>query len=130
MRTVTGYMGFFPSLVGWNISPAGFLPFSGGLEHQPSPRGWAESSPFLLRAGTSACAAGLSPVLFQAGKNISPAHAAGLSPALWLGQYRPSPAQSISFYFFSPFFCFFCVFFIIYIFEIVIFPPIFLRHFD
>jgi hypothetical protein len=37
--------------VGWNISPAHTAglspaPFCFGLEHQPSPRGWAESSPF------------------------------------------------------------------------------------
>jgi len=49
MRTVTGYMGFFPSPVGWNISPARAAglspaPFCFGLEHQPSPRGWAESN--------------------------------------------------------------------------------------
>jgi len=114
-----------------------FFCFFGGLEHQPSPHSWAESSPFLLWAGTSAqpARAGLSPALFSAGWNISPAHAAGMSPALWLGQYRPSPAQSILFiylFFFSPF-CFVCFFYYYYLYiflKVVIFPRIFLRHFD
>jgi hypothetical protein len=49
MRTVTDYMGFFPSPVGWNISTARAAglspaPFCFRLEHQPSPRGWAESN--------------------------------------------------------------------------------------
>jgi hypothetical protein len=58
------------SSAGRNISPAhaaGLSPappfFSCGLEHQPCPRGWAESS------------------LVVAGWNISLVHAAGLSPA-------------------------------------------------
>jgi len=51
-------MGFFPSPVGWNISPAraaglSLAFFCSGLEHQPSLRGRAESSPFLFRVGTS-----------------------------------------------------------------------------
>jgi hypothetical protein len=56
------------------------------LEHQPSPRGWANSSPVV------------------AGWNISPAHTVGLSPALWLGQYRPNPVHFILFLF-SLLFC-------------------------
>jgi hypothetical protein len=37
------------SLINWllcscTVTSHGFLSFSGGLEHQPSPRGWAESS--------------------------------------------------------------------------------------
>lgn len=97
MRTVTGYMGFFPSPVGWNISPARAAglsptPFCSGLEHQPSPRGWAES---ILVAG---------PI-----------------------QAQPSPFHFIFFLLFV-----LCVFFIIYIYflKVVIFPRIFLRHFD
>jgi hypothetical protein len=100
--------------------------FFSGREHQPSPffLGWNISP---------AHATGLSPALFSAGWNISPAHVAGLSPALWLGQYRPSPVHFILFiylFFFSPF-SFVCFFYYLYIFlEVVIFPRIFLRHFD
>jgi len=43
-------MGFFPSLAGWNISPAHAAglspaPFCSELEHQPTPRGWANTDP-------------------------------------------------------------------------------------
>jgi hypothetical protein len=111
----------FTSPAGRNINPAhaaglSLAPFCFGLEHQPSPRGWVEST------------------LLTNGWNIGPAHAAGLSPALWLGQYRSSPLYFIFFifylFFFSPF-CFVYFFYYLYIFlKVVIFARIFLRHFD
>jgi hypothetical protein len=78
-----------------------------------------------------------------AGWNISPAHTAGLSPAPFCSglEHQPSPRgwaesslvvgpiQPSPFHFFLPF-CFF-MFFLLYIFlKIVIFPWIFLRHFN
>jgi len=99
------------SSVGRNISPAhaaGLSPappfFSCGLEHQPSPHGWAESSPVVAGSNISLVhAAGLSPAQLTEGWNISPTHAAVLSPALWLGQYRPSSVHFIfSFFLFVP----------------------------
>ena len=99
------------SSVGRNISPAhaaGLTPappfYTCGLEHQPSPHGWAESSPVVADSNISLVhAAGLSPAQLTEGWNISPTHAAVLSPALWLGQYRPSSVHFIfSFFLFVP----------------------------
>jgi hypothetical protein len=86
-----------------------FFCFFGGLEHQPSSHGWAESSPFFSLGWniSPARAAGLSPALFSTSWNISPAHADGLSLALWLGQYWPSLVHFILFLFSFLFFVFF-----------------------
>jgi hypothetical protein len=114
---------WFFSSVGWNIIPAHAAglspaPFCFRLEHQPSPHGWAESSP----------------VFFALGWNHQP------SPRGWAESSlvaRPIQAQPSPFHFIYLFiflFSFlFCVFFLlsIYIFlKIVIFPQMFLRHFD
>jgi len=92
-----------------------FCCFFGGLEHQPSPHGWAESSPFLLWAGTSAQPARLGwgqPCFLQAGTSAQPMRLGWVQPCGWA---NTGPAQSISFYLFicSSFLLLFCVFFFI-----------------
>jgi len=92
---------FFVSSVGWNISPAHTArlspaPFCFGLEHQPSRRGWAESSP----------------VFYRLEHQPSPCGWAESSLVAGPIQAQPSPVHFI--YLFVLLFSFlFCVFFII-----------------
>jgi hypothetical protein len=94
--------------VGWNISPAQPL-FFFGLEHQPSPRGWAESSPVFCKLEHQPSPRGWAESSLVAGPI----------------QAQPSPFHFISFLLFV-----FCFFYIYFKKKIVIFSPIFLRHFN
>jgi hypothetical protein len=106
---------FFVFSLGWNISPAhtaGLSPalfFCFGLEHQPSPHGWAESSPVFCRLE----------------HQLNPRGSAESSPFHFF---------IFLFFFFTPFcFVYFIIIIIIIIiiyFKVVIFAGSFLRHFD
>jgi hypothetical protein len=99
-----------------------FFYFFSGLEHQPSPRGWNISP---------ARAAGLSPAPFCFGLEHQPSPRGWAESSLVAGpiQAQPSPFHFISFLLFV--FCVLYIYIYIYIYlKIVIFPPIFLRHFD
>jgi hypothetical protein len=86
-----------------------FFRFFGGLEHQPSPRGWAESSPFIC---------------FGLEHQPSPRDWAESTLVAGTIQARPSP-----FHFFF-FFCCVCFFYYyIYIFENYDFPTDFSMSF-